>query len=268
MAGDWGSSGRRQDPDPWGDDRWGVGVRPGAADQQDAFGQRDAAEQWSQIDQTDQTEQWGRPRPRSLTGPHAAVSRGTGQQPATPREAPALPGEPWDSGPQAAVSPGSRTAAPWRTGPQQPVPGTGPQQSAPWSTGPQQPVSGTGPQAPLSATGSGPVVRPWDAGNLGAPMAWNRDTGEWEALPQPDEPAHPAYSDEPAHPAYSDEPAYPVEADYPAQREIGSGPWPASTGPDKSGAAKPERHSHRASKHGKPSRWRGSANRSGSGGES
>jgi len=238
MAGDWGSSARRPDPDPWGDDAWGAGVPP-AAEQRDALGQRDAAEQWSRADQT---EQWGHPGRRSLTGPHAAASRGTGQQPIMPRETPVPPRDPWDSGPQ----------------------------------------------APLPATGSGPAVRPWDPSDSGAPTGWNRDTGEWEVASRPAaqaSPAEPAYSDQPSYsdqpvysdqPAYSDERAYPVEADYPAQRSTGTGPWPASastststsTGPETSGAAKPERHSHRASKHGKPSRWRGSSDRSGSGGES
>jgi hypothetical protein len=108
----------------------------------------------------------------------------------------------------------------------------------------------TGPQAALSATGSRPAVRPWDPSDQGAPTGWNRDTGEWEVAAPPAEPA------------------------YPAETGSGSGPWPAasvpdaSTVPDTSAAAKPERHSHRASKHGKPSRWRGSADRSGSGGES
>ena len=121
MAGDWGSSGRRPDPDPWGDDPWTDGVRPAAAQQREAVGQ-------------------------------------------------------------------------------------GSQRSVSWPTGPQ---------APLSATGSGPVVRPWDVGGRGAPTAWNRNTGEWEV---PSHPAEPAYSDEPAHsdePAYSDEPASSGEPAYP-----------------------------------------------------
>jgi hypothetical protein len=90
-------------------------------------------------------------------------------------------------------------------------------------------------------------------------------------------PAEPAYPVEPAYPAepayqgeraFPDERGYPAETDFPAPRETESGPWPASAAPGRSSAAKPERHSHRASKHGKPSRWRGSGDRSGSGGES
>ena len=269
MAGDWGSGGGGSDPDPWGDDPWSDGARPGTGEQRDAAGQReaagqrdvggqrDAAERWSQ---TDPTEQRGHPGWRRLTGPLAALSRGTGQQPVVPREAPARPRDPWDSGPQAPVAPGSRAVAPGRTGPQQPVSGTGPQRSAPWSAGPQD---------PLSATGSEPGARPWDAGSRRTPTAWNRDTGEWEVpsrSAQPAQPAEAAYPGEPAYPGgpgYADERAYPVEAEYPAQRETGSGPWPASTVPATPSAAKPERHSHRASKHGKPSRWRGSGDRSG-----
>jgi GT2 family glycosyltransferase len=271
MAGDWGSGGGRVDQDPWGDDPLGVSARPGATERREPAGRGDAADPWSQ---PDQTEQWGRPGRRSLTGPHAALSRRmTGQQPVVPPEAPLPPRDPWDSGPQAPVSPDFPTAAPRRTGPQQPVGGTGPQRSAPWLTGAQ---------APLSATGSRPAVRPWDPSDQGAPTGWNRDTGEWEvAAPsaEPVYPAEPAYSEQPA---YSDERAYPVEtgfpapveADYRAPAETGSGPWPAasvpdtSTGPGTSAPAKPERHSHRASKHGKPSRWRGSGDRSGSGSNS
>jgi hypothetical protein len=264
MAGDWGSSGRA-DPDPWGDDPWADRERQNAAGQQDSAVQRrseeqQAAAQWGRTGRADQTEQWGEPGRRGLTGPHAAVSRASGQQPVMPRETPAPQRDLWDSGPQAPASgTGPHGSAPWESGPQPPVSGTGPQRSAPWPTG------------PLSASGSEPVVRPWDAGNRSAPSAWNRDTGEWEVPAQPAEPPPPAYPAESAHAdetAYSAERAYPAAADYPAQRETGSGPWPMATGPATPAAAKPERHSHRASKHGKPSRWRGSGDRSGSGGES
>ena len=233
MAGDWGSSGRGADPDPWGDDAWSDGVRPGAGEQ---------------------------------------------------REAPARPRDPWDSGPQAPVFPAFRAAAAGRTGQQpasgtgqqpvsgtgqQPVSGTGQQPVSGTGTGPQRPAPWlTGPQDPLSGTGSELAGSPWDAGRCG-PTAWNRDTGEWEVpsrSAEPARPAEPVYPGEPAYPDQSaspDERVYPVEAEYPDQRETGSGPWPASTVPSTPGAAKPERHSHRASKHGKPSRWRGSADRSG-----
>jgi hypothetical protein len=243
MAGDWSSTGGRPDPDPWGDDPWADRERQNAAGRRDSAVQRGAEEQraaaqWGQPGRADQTERWGEPERRSLTGPHAAVSRTSGQQPAMPREAPAQLGDPWDIGPKG--------SAPWRTGP----------------------------QTPLSATGSEPAATPWDAGNQSAPSAWNRDTGEWEVATRPAEPAQPAgpaYPAEPgrsAEPAYFAERSYPAAADYPAQRETGSGPWPTSTEPATPAPAKPERHSHRASKHGKPSRWRGSGDRSGSGGES
>jgi GT2 family glycosyltransferase len=315
MAGDWGSGGRGQEPDPWGGDPWSEGLppmagRPGAtgrapvgpgparqpgtggqpvsvgqrggASQRGPGGQRDGAGQWGRND--DQTEQWGQPGHRSLTGPPAAASQrpdqqrtgqpGTGQQRAMPRDAPSSPSSPsslrgqWDSGPQAATPSRDRrdagrdgdawSADRWGSGPQRavgpepgrgtrpllPAFGTGPQRSAPWSTGPQ---------APLPAPASGPAAEPWGAGQQVAASAWSRDTGEWGV---------------PARPAQPDETAYPDETAEADERETGSGPWPAAAVPEAPAAAKPERHSHRASKHGKPSRWRGSGDRPGSGGES
>jgi GT2 family glycosyltransferase len=254
MAGDWGSGGRRKDPDPWGEN-----VR------QDTTGQADTAAPWDQ------------PGRRSRTGPHPAVSRVTGQQPVTPREAaPAGPRDPWDTGPQSPVSPDDPLTTPsWRTGPQprvsrtdsqSPVSSDDPLTAASWGTGPQPPVSQadpqpparwqTGPQAPLSATGSSPVMRRWDVSDQSAPSAWNRDTGEWEVAVSP------------AEPAYRVEADYPTEREtYPTQSETGSGDWPVSSVPETSGSARPERHSHRASKHGRTSRWRG-PDRSGGDGES
>ena len=202
----------------------------------------DMAGDWGSTGRTDadpwgETGQWADRRP--ATEPQAAPTRPTGQQPAVPLEA-----APWD-------------VAPWETGPSgtgpQPLPsGTRPQQSARWQADPQ---------APLSAAGSRPFATPRDVGQPAGPAGWNRDTGEWERPAAPDEPA------------YLGEPDYSVENDYPVAPAAGSGPWPvASAAPgatDANGAGRPERHSHRASKHGRPSRWRGgSADRPGRDGES
>jgi GT2 family glycosyltransferase len=203
MVGDWGSAGRTES-DPW-----------------------DGTGQWADR--------------RTPTGPQAAPTRLTGQQPAAPSEV-----APWDVA--------GWEAGPSGTGPQPLPSGTGPQRSARWQTGPQ---------APLSATGSRPFATPQDAGQPAAPTGWNRDTGEWERPAAPDEAAH------------LGGPAYPAENDYPVAPTSGSGPWPAApaapgapsvTGTN--GAGRPERHSHRASKHGRPSRWRGFADRPGRDGES
>jgi GT2 family glycosyltransferase len=174
------------------------------------------------------------------------------------------PRDPWQSSPQAPVAPTgsqpvSRTAAQpvSRTG-AQPASRTGPQPT-PWTeaqpasrTGPQptpwteaQPTSRTGAQ-PASGTGAQPVppggtqpveMAPWESGDWGKAPGWDavpgsRDTGT--VAPDPE-----------------------------LEPETGSGAWPANARP-----AKQERHSHRAAKQGRLSRWRGSGNRPTGDGES
>jgi hypothetical protein len=157
---------------------------------------------------------------------------------------------------------GPEEAAPWETeswgtGPQAMPSGTGPQRPPRWQTGPQAPLSGTGPR---------PAMTPRDAGQLSTPAGWNRDTGEWERA---------ARADRAEESGRLGEPGYSLEDDFPAGPVGGSGPWPTASAvpgpPSAAGAAddgKPERHSHRASKHGRPSRWRGSSDRPGRDGES
>jgi GT2 family glycosyltransferase len=108
-----------------------------------------------------------------------------------------------------------------------------------------QPVSGTGGtgQRPTASDGPQPAeMAPWESGD------WGKD---------PDRAASPGGRD-----------VFPAAAEPEPAREPGSG----ATGPGPSPAAgrpaKPERHSHRAAKHGRPSRWRGSGNRSRGDGES
>ena len=89
--------------------------------------------------------------------------------------------------------------------------------------------------------GPQPATRaPWESGDWGKAPDWEAITGQREVGPAACEP----------------EPE-------PARGRGASGAEPAAGRP-----AKPERHSHRAAKHGKPSRWRGSGNRSSGDGES
>jgi hypothetical protein len=118
-------------------------------------------------------------------------------------------------------------------------------------------------------------MTPPDVGQLPTPAGWNRDTGEWERA---------ARAERAEESGRLREPGYSFEDDFPAGPVGGSGPWPAASavpGPPSAastagagdaagaaGAGKPERHSHRASKHGRPSRRRGSSDRPGRDGES
>ncbi|HEX3712439.1 MAG TPA: glycosyltransferase [Trebonia sp.] len=213
-----------------------------------------------------------------LTGPQAVppltapqfVPRLTGQQPQVPDDVsaeadksetpapretgPQLP--PWESGPQPPVSAtGGQPRSPWETtgyppaapagllprhasssGPQSPVPATGGQPRHPWESGPQ---------APVPPAGAAPVERaPWES-------------SDWDWSPASDGDGSAGDS------TGNDSPA--GTAALPAQ----PAPEPASgSGPAASRPARSERHSHRGGKHGRPSRWRGTGNRSGGDGES
>jgi GT2 family glycosyltransferase len=152
------------------------------------------------------------------------------------------------SGPQAV----SRVTAEQPVAPQEPeresaVPEFSQLDLAPRGTGPQLPPWENGPQAPVSSTGSLPAERaPWES-------------GEW-SLPELDGAAR--------RPAYES-----TDADHAqAEPDLGPGPWPVASRPERQERPdrpeRQERHSHRAAKHGRPSRWRGSGNRSGRDGES
>jgi GT2 family glycosyltransferase len=173
-------------------------------------------------------------RPSSWTGPQPAS--GAGARPAAPDGA--------QPAPRPGAQPVSRTDA-------QPALGTGPHRI--FRTGPQpaastggQPVGGTEAQPPATAGTQPASMAPWESSDWGKAPDWaaiDRDRGAAAA---------PAATVEPKpEPAPTPEPAR------------GSGAWPVGGRP-----AKPERHSHRAAKHGKPSRWRGSGNRSTRDGES
>jgi GT2 family glycosyltransferase len=201
------------------------------------------------------------PVPPTRPGPPARPVPQT--RPAPPDSGPQRP--PWESGPQVPLpAKGTQPRYPWESGPQAPVapaasppasrtgaqpgPRTG-KPSASWTadqpasrTG-DQPTFGTGPQ-PVPPTGAQPVERaPWESGDWGEAPDWDavqggRDQGT--AAPEPD-----------------------------PGPGMGSGPWPTAGRPAKQEKQeKQERHSHRAAKHGRPSRWRGSGNRSTGDGES
>ena len=101
---------------------------------------------------------------------------------------------------------------------------------------------GTGPQVPLEPDDREPPATPWDQGDWAAPASPSGDPGL----------------------------AAGPERDVDSERQ-GTGGWEVPARSDVpvgvsreavSREAKPERHSHRAAKHGRPGRWRG-ADRSG-----
>jgi hypothetical protein len=166
------------------------------------------------------------------------------------------------SGPQSASRSGSQSAS--RSGAQPSFTPSGPQPTSrsgsqpasrsgaqPTSRSGSQPASGTGAQPvpraaeqPATATGTQPVqMAPWESGDWDKAPDWDAIPGNRVAPPAAPEPE-------------------PEAAPEPAQG-TGSGAWPVTARP-----AKPERHSHRAAKHGRPSRRRGSGNRSSGDGES
>jgi GT2 family glycosyltransferase len=227
----------------------GPGGQNFAGDGTDQQAPWDMVGDWGSAGRRDNAdEQWGRTAP----WPDRRAETGTGPQ--------AMPTRP--ARPAGRPAAGPEEAAPWETeswgtGPQAMPSGTGPQRPPRWQTGPQAPLSGTGPR---------PAMTPRDAGQLSTPAGWNRDTGEWERAARADRAEE---SDRLGEPGYS------LEDDFPAGPVGGSGPWPTASAvpgpPSAAGAAddgKPERHSHRASKHGRPSRWRGSSDRPGRDGES
>jgi GT2 family glycosyltransferase len=183
---------------------------------------------------------------------------------------------PWETGPQ---------RAPWESGPQPPVSSTGAQPRYAWESGPQPRVSSTG----IPATGAR-LRHPWEAGPQrlatppggqqaatgGQPTARTGGQPSARAGGQPAartgaQPAAPA-SPEPAPLPPWESGEWPVSGDPHAaaglpdarpEPRTGSGPWPAAAP-----SARPERHSHRAAKHGRPGRWRGAGKRSDGDGES
>ena len=189
------------------------------------------------------------PQPAPRTGAHPVS--GTGAQPV---EVP-----PWESRPD------PQSAS--RTGPR-PVFTPAPQPAAPTGAQPVEQVpreSRPDPQ-PAPRTGARPVFQPVQQPS-GLSAAQSAEAPPWG----PGTSGRPAFR--PVQQSSGSSGAQPVErapwesepesAHEPETEGTGSGSWPAA-----GQLAKPERHSHRAAKHGRPSRWRGSGNRSRGDGES
>ena len=259
------------------------------ADQESAVWQDDSAVEWD-----DSAMEWDEESADSMTGlqdrdlinrdafgfdyPSAGSPwEGTGEwgtgdvNPAAPvtRES-----APWESGPQ--------QVAPWESGPQQLAPWeSGPQQLDPWESAPHGPVSATGsqhavgwrtgPQDTASSSGSWATGAQDAASSSGSWRTGSDDaissSGSWATGSQDEVSSSgswrtvPASGAAPWEQSEQDEPSYREyhTSDYPAAEYSGSGGYPAEPGyPEQAERqAKPERHSHRGGKHGRPSRWRG-----------
>jgi GT2 family glycosyltransferase len=256
-AGQRPVSGSNDRPASWADDQW---ASPSGELPVSGTGDRPAS--WTSDQSTSRTGEspaWGTgPQRISWTGPQP-VSGSAGHSASRDGERPVS-----RSGESSVSGSGSRPIS-WAGG--QPVSGSG-DQSASWADG--QPASRTG-ERPVSGSGD------QQASRTGESPAWG--TGpqriSWTG-PQPASGSGPwAVSAPEAQPAETTG-TQPVgrapweSGDPPAAPEpepewgSGTGASPVTAGPP----AKPERHSHRAAKHGKPSRWRGSGNRSSGDGES
>jgi len=126
-------------------------------------------------------------------------------------------------------------------------------------TGPQPTFTPTGPQPTFTPTGAQPAFTPstgqpdggpgtqpvrrtpWESGDRGKAPDWDGTADDRDASPSPNSPVPNDTSDR--------------------DQTTGRDAAPAAAPPAK--ADKPERHSHRGGKHGRPSRWRGSGGRSG-----
>jgi len=232
MAGDWGSDQRAAATDAWAPapfDAWGT------SPQEDAGPRRTP---WD-----------SGPQPPVLPpGTQSAGAQSAGAQSAGTRSTGTQPRYAWETGPQSTVPQSTvpQSAVPQSTGLPSGNRTTGAQFRYPWENGPQRPVTpGEGQQK--AATGPQPAAQP---------TAWE---GPQPAAPAGQEPV-------PVPPWESGE--WPVPGDPPAatgrgDARSGSGPWPLAAP-----SSRPERHSHRAAKHGRPSRWRGAGKRSAGDGES
>ena len=168
---------------------------------------------------------------------------------------------PWESGPQhtdqwgtgsrARLSAtGSQRAEPWDTGSHTQVSATGSQRAVAWRTGPQDSISSTGPRRSVPVPGTAPWdPAPEDEPSYAEYSAPEHSAPEYSEYAQSSE-EYAQYSESPgtgypsaeySAPEYAPEPEYP---EFPDQQP------------------RPERHSHRGGRHGRPSRWRGSGGRS------
>ena len=199
------------------------------------------------------------PQPR-VTPPEAQPAPAEGPKSAWGTEAKSA----WGTGALPAVRPGPQSAS--RTGSQpssgrtsdRPAGRTGTQPTF-TPTGPQPTFTPTGPQPTFTPTGSQPTfttssgqsdggsgpqpVRraPWESGDWGKASDRNGSGGDREASPAPSDTG---------------------------DRDQATGRNDATATAPPARADKPERHSHRGGKHGKPRRGRGSGGRSGGDGDS
>jgi len=296
MAGDWDSPGRTGASDAWAADPLDTSKplkgRGRRDDPARPTGQQAAApERRGAARPAPESPVLGTPVPQNRPGRQNPVPQNQPvprTRPVPPESGPQRP--PWESGPQVPVpSTGTQPRYPRESGPQPPVTPTGSQPASRPATQPSftptgsqpvsgpaaqpgsrtgalpvfrtgaQPASGTGAQ-PASPAGGQPASRPgaqpvpptetqpverapWESGDWGKAPDWDavpgsRDTGIAASEPEPG-------------------------------AATGSGAWPTAGRPaSQERPAKQERHSHRAAKHGRPSRWRGSGNRSTGDGES
>jgi hypothetical protein len=251
----WETRARRA---PWDSDSRGPAARPvSRTGPQPAPGTGPQSIAWTgpQPGTRADAESASRTGPEPVSGTGRRLSSWTGPQPTSGAGAgPAAP-----DGAQPASRSGAQPVS--RTG-AQPAPGTGPHRIF-WtkprpaaSTG-GQPVARTEAQPPAPAATQPASMAPWDSVDWAKAPGWDAMTRDRERDPARDRDRD---RDRDTSAATVEPKPEPVPTPEPAR---GSGAPPAGGRP-----AKPERHSHRAAKHGKPSRWRGSGNRSTRGGES
>jgi GT2 family glycosyltransferase len=184
-----------------------------------------------------QPSSWADSQPSSRTGSQPIPRIGTGPQPSSWADSQASPRTGPQPSPWADPPPSARTGA-------QPASRTGAQPAAPTGASPVSPAA----EPSAAPTGTRPVsMAPWESGDWGKAPDWDAVGGQHD-VPSASAPG------------------------------TGSGPWPVTGRPEAPAKTektdklekpeKQERHSHRAAKHGRPSRWRGSGNRPTGDGES
>jgi GT2 family glycosyltransferase len=226
----------------------------------------DTAGDWDKPDRTGAPDPWaaGPPdtsKPLTGAGQRDDPFRVTGQRADSVRLPAQYPAVRGNARPESPVlgTPVSETRPPWETGSERPQPATSRTAQQPATRTGAQPVSWLGDQ-PASGTGARPVMptgtqpagrAPWESGGWGKAPEWDAAHGSRDTTTA-------ASIRDPSLVAPEPEP----------EAAGGSGAWPAGPQPAKQERPeKQERHSHRAAKHGRPSRWRGSGNRSTGDGE-
>jgi hypothetical protein len=172
------------------------------------------------------------------------------------------------------------SAAPWETGAQAFAALAESPQPVPWSTGPQVSVRRDD-QEPSATPWDSPArdSTAWGSGEWPVPERWQDDTVLADQPEQDDAPPWHGTGESAEWHGTGESAEWHgtgESAEWHGTGESaewqGTGEWEVPARSDApaaaSGVAKPERHSHRAAKHGRPSRWRGGADRSGRNGNS